>query len=344
MPDFLLVSMRRIKPFHQAVRYGYAVGRIRVLETQLINRQRIERLVEADLDSAFFILDEMPVGDHLQGAETVESIEKGLTAYLRGIYASVETALPRDSLVMDYFLCRYDFHNLKALLKGRYGEGEPSGVLDGLGKVSVEALKKGIENPTTLPSHLKAAVDEFGVREPDPQQLDTIIDRHYLSHRLFLAVQEGSPFMIDFSRASIDLANIKQVLRARRLEKEKAFVADALVGGGFVAVGDLIDLFSDPYEVMDRKLETNIYYALLLPMAESRDETVRLTDFDRRGDDRLMDMLIATKKISVGVEPVFAFLRAAENEVLTVRMILIAKLHDIGPDSIEKMLRKLYIE
>ncbi len=71
---------------------------------------------------------------------------------------------------------------------------------------------------------------------------------------------------------------------------------------------------------------------------------MRLTDFDRKSDDQLMEMVRGMKRISVGVEPIFAYLRARENEALTVRMILIAKLHNIPPDAIEKTLRKLYIE
>jgi V/A-type H+-transporting ATPase subunit C len=71
---------------------------------------------------------------------------------------------------------------------------------------------------------------------------------------------------------------------------------------------------------------------------------VRLTDFDRKSDDMLMEMVRGMKRVSVGVEPVFAYLRARENEVLMVRMILIAKLHNIPPDAIDKSLRKLYIE
>jgi V/A-type H+-transporting ATPase subunit C len=117
-----------------------------------------------------------------------------------------------------------------------------------------------------------------------------------------------------------------------------------LVKGGFVPASDLLDLYGDPPEVMAKKLEANTYYSQLIDIAESPDELVRLTDFDRRSDDLLMDLVRGMKRVSVGVEPIFAYLRARENEAMIVRMILIAKLHNVSPDTLEKTLRKLYID
>ena len=344
LPDFLMIDLKRIKPFHNAVRYGYAVGRVRVLETQMINSQRVERLIEADFENALYILDEITMGEYLRGASSAKEIDRGLTRYLRGVYSSIAQALPVDSMLMEFFVCRYDFHNLKAILKAMMEGGEPEGLLGGLGAIEVDLLRKGASDPVALPSPYKETVQEFAVGVESPQLLDTLVDKNYLSHRLFLARREGSPFIIDFARAAIDLANLKQVLRGRLLSKDKGFMEESLVQGGFVPVGRLLDLYGDPVEGMIKKLESNIYYSRLLAMTESVDEAVRLTDFDRKSDDQLMEMVSATKRISVGAEPIFAYLRAGENEVLMVRMILIAKLNNIPPASIERMLRTLYIE
>jgi V/A-type H+-transporting ATPase subunit C len=343
LPPFLSVDLKRIKPFSEVTRYGYAVGRIRVLEMQMLNSQRMERLIDADFEGALNVLDETTMGDFLAEASTAREVEAGITAFLRDVYASITEALPPGSFLLDFFLCRYDFHNLKALLKARMEGEKPQGLLEGLGTVGLEALSKGVKNPADLPSPYKEVVVE-AEDVSSSQELDTLVDKEYLSHRLFLARREGSPFVIDYARASIDLANLKLVLRGRLLAKEKDFIETALVGGGFVAVNNLLDLYGDPPEVMMKKLEANLYYAKLLEMVEDADEVVRLTDFDRRSDDRLMEMIKGTKRISVGAEPVFAYLRARENEALMVRMILIAKLHNIPPSSIEKMVRKLYIE
>ena len=343
LPPFLSIDLKRIRPFSEVTRYGYAVGRIRVLEMQMLNSQRMERLIDADYEGALNVLDETSMGDFLAEARTIAEVEAGITAFLRDVYASLAEALPPGSFLLEFFTSRYDFHNLKALLKARMEEEEPQGLLEGLGTVGLETLTKGVENPASLPSPYRELVLE-AAEAGSPQELDTLVDKSYLSHRLFLARREDSPFIIDYARASIDLANLKLVLRGRLLAKDRDFVETALAAGGFVSAADLIDLYEDPPEVMMKKLEANLYYAKLLEMVEDADEVVRLTDFDRRSDDSLMEMLKGTKRISVGAEPVFAYLRARENEALMVRMILIAKLHNISPSSIDKMVRMLYIE
>ncbi len=343
LPSFTGVGFKRIRPFSNVTRYGHAVGRIRVMEMRMLNSQRLERLIDADFEGALNILDEIDMGDYLASAKLSRDVDADLTDFLRHVYSSLAEALPRDSVIMDFFLCRYDFHNLKALLKARLGEEEPQGLLEGLGALGLEALRMGVENPALLPSPYLEAMEE-AAEQDSPQEVDTLLEKHFLAYRLQLAEREDSPFIIDFARSSIDLANLKLVIRARLLSKEREFLERMMVRGGFVAAANLADLYSDPPEMMAKKLEANPYFSRLMEFAESEEAVVRLTDFDRRSDDQLMEMVQGMKRVSVGVEPIFAYLRARENEVLMVRLILISKLHKISPEAIEKALRKLYIE
>ncbi len=344
LPSFVSVSLRRIRPFHDVTRYGYAVGMTRVLETQMLSSQHIERLVDAGYDEALHILDETDIGDYLQEARLTKEVDAGLTAFLRDVYAALAKALSKDSFLMDFFLCRYDFHNLKALLKAGPEAAKPEGLLRGMGVVGVETLKSGLEDPAALPSPYRETLQELAGGWDTPQQLDTIVDRHFLEYRLFLAKREDSPFMIDFARASIDLANLKLLLRGRILSKDRDFMQGMLAAGGFIDTASLLDLYGDSPEIMMKKLEAIVYYSRLLELVEDEEEIVRLTEFDRRSDDHLMEMVRGTKRISLGAEPIFAYVRARENEALMVRIILEAKLHRISPDAIAKMLRKLYID
>ncbi|NPV59898.1 MAG: hypothetical protein HPY75_09570 [Actinobacteria bacterium] len=343
LPDFLTVSQRRISSFNDVTRYGYAVGMIRVFETRMLTTQHVDRLVEASFEEGLHILDETPIGEYLKEATLAKEVDIGLNAFLRDTYEILGKALPRDSFIMDFFRCRFDFHNLKALFKAERTGEEPEGLLEGLGTLELDELHKGLENPYVLPWPYKETLEELA-RWETPQELDTVIDRHYLEHRLFLASREESPFMVDFARASIDLANLKLLIRSRILSKEREFVQAMLARGGFIEETTLLEIYGEAPENMVKKLESIRYYARLMELVEDEEYVVRLTEFDRRSDDQLMEMVRGTKRISVGVEPVFAYIRARENEVLLVRLILVAKLHNIAPEAIEKMLRKLYIE
>ncbi|MDI6873155.1 MAG: V-type ATPase subunit [Actinomycetota bacterium] len=320
------------------------MGRVRAQEKKLLVSHHLGRLVEADFQEALHILEEVEMGDYLAGASTAREVDDGLINYLHDVYEFLREALPKDSVLFEFFHCRYDFHNLKVLLKARLGGTGEEALLPRLGRMDVEVLRRGVENPLELPSPYKEVVVEVMEREPSPQEAETIIDRHYLRYRLFLARREGSEFLVEFARTSIDFANLKALLRARRLGKDREAVQRSLVEGGFIPLPHLLDLYGDTDEVMMRKLEQTRYSSRLLELLGEEEEKPSLSDFDRRSDDYIMDMLRASRRISVGVEPVFAFVRARENEVTMVRMILMGKLHNLAPEAIERMLRKPYLE
>ncbi|MBC7253513.1 MAG: V-type ATPase subunit [Actinobacteria bacterium] len=344
LPDYLRIDLGAIKPFHETLRYGHAVGRIRAQEMKLLMPHHIGRLIEADFQEALHILDEVEMGDYLAGSSTAREVDDGLINYLHDVYEFLRGALPKDSVLFEFFQCRYDFHNLKVLLKARLeGTGEEA-LLSRLGRMDVEVLRRGVENPLELPSPYKEVVMEVVEREPSPQETETVIDRHYLRYRLYLARREGSEFLVEFARTCIDFANLKAMLRARRLGKDREALQSSLVEGGYIPISYLLEVYGDSDEVMLRKLEQTRYSSRLLELLGEGEEKPGLSDFDRRSDDYIMDMLRASRRISVGVEPVFSFVRARENEVTMVRMLLMAKLHNLAPEVVEKMLRKPYLE
>jgi V/A-type H+-transporting ATPase subunit C len=335
--------LSHLKAYSEPIRYGYAVGRIKVLEMKLLSSHRLKRLIEADFEEALHILEEVEIGDFLVGARVARDVDSGLTNYLRSIYSFLEEILPEDSYLVDFFLCRYDFHNLKVLLKSRM-DGKEEGLLPGLGRIEPELLRRGLEEPSLLPPPYRQMVEEAVGRELTPQQLDTLVDVYFLRHQLELAEREGNPFLKKYVRTAIDFANLKALLRGRNLGKSIEFMEKALVEGGELKKEFLLKLYTEPLEQMARKLEKTRYPSRLLGFLESADEIVRLTDFDRRADDYLMGIVRRARRISVGVEPIFAYVRARENEVTILRILLMGKLHNLSPASIEKMLRKLYIE
>jgi V/A-type H+-transporting ATPase subunit C len=342
-PHFLRVDLAAIKPFRETLRYGHAVGRIKAQEMKLLLSHHVGRLIEADFEEALHILGEVEMGDYLAGARTAREVDDGLTAYLHDVYEFLREALPADSVLFEFFHCRYDFHNLKVLLKAAREGAPEDALLPRLGSMDVEGLRRGVEHPVELPSPYKELVLEMEGRELSPQELETLIDAYFLRYRLFLARHEGNAFMEELARAAIDLSNLKALLRARRLGKERETVQKGLVEGGYIPTGYLLELYGDTDDVMVKKLERTRYPSHIFDFL-LEEEKPSLSDFDRRSDDYIMDLLRASRRISVGVEPVFSFVRARENEVTMVRMILMAKLHNLAPEAIEKMMRKLYVE
>ncbi len=342
-PGYRRPSLRSLKSYSEPVRYGYAVGRIKVLESRLLTPHRLNRLIEADYSEALHILDEVELGDYLMGARVAGEVDVGLIRYLRDVYSLLEEMLPEDSCLVDFFLSRYDFHNLKVILKSRM-DGKEEGLLPGLGRLEVEELREGIDEPKLLPPAYRAALEEIKEAQLSPQETDMVMDKHFFSYRLQLAEGEKNAFLKEYARTAIDFANLKTIVRGRKLGKGREFMQLVLVEGGKLGKDDLLELYEKPYDEMIKALGKARYPSTLMSFMEGADEIVRLTDFDRRVDDYLMELTRRARRISVGMEPIFGYVKAREVEVTVVRIILMGKLHNLSPADIEKMVRKLYVE
>ncbi len=337
--------LENLKITREPAKYGYAVGRIKVRETGLLNSQRLGRLIEADFDEALHILEEVDYGDYLKGSRVASDVDAGLMRFLQDLYELLREITPASSHIAEFLLDRYDFHNIKVLLKQRCcGEQNDGPMLD-LGTLDPEALRVALENPAKLPQHLAGPVLEvLALPEITSQWVDTVVDRHFFEHRLVLAREERSGFMVDFARTSMDLANIKILLRAKNLGKDAGFLERALAEGGRMGKVRMAALVTQPAEEMLRALGRGKYPAGLLPLLEVEDEQVRLTDYDKRADDLLMAQLHRALQIAVGVEPILGYMRGRENDVTVLRIILMGKLHNLSPEAIERHVRRLYVD
>ena len=122
------------------IRYGYAVGRVRVLDGRLLSRTTFERLLDApDLREQKRILAETHVGRYLEGAETAGEVERALDASLADLYDEFLLHADLPAAVVAYFRLPYDYANLRAALKARV-LGIAAGELSALGSAPPEAF------------------------------------------------------------------------------------------------------------------------------------------------------------------------------------------------------------
>ncbi len=338
-------SLKDLKVWRDPVKYGYAVGRIKVRESALLNRQRIGRLIEADFAEALHILEEVDYGDYVKQAGVAADVDVGLLRFLEDLYDFLTEITPSGSHIRDWLLARYDFHNLKVYLKERCCDGGLTGITLELGTLPPEVLRAGLDNPLLLPEHMRDALLEVLVLpEPSSQQVDSILDRRLLEYRLSLARLERSGFMVQFTRSSIDIANLKALLRAKNLGKEPGWLETVLAAGGELGKKRLLALAQESIPDIMHQLSSTKYAAKLLKYLDVRDDQVGLTEYDRRADDLLMTELHRAQRLVAGVEPILGYVRGRENDVMVLRIILMGKLHNLAPETIEEHLRVLYGE
>jgi V/A-type H+-transporting ATPase subunit C len=332
-----------VKSFSKAGKYGHAVGRIMVHEATLLKWQQVHRLIESEFNEALAVTLETVYGPYLEGATVPDEIESGLMRFLADEYRFIDEVCA-GTLAAELMHTKYDFHNLRVLLKQHYfGDSGEDKLLSELGTVDIEGLRSCVEEQSGgVPGHLRKVVDEVRRRlergPPDSQLLDTMIDRAFLERRLEVAEMEDSGLLVDFARAAVDVANLRVLLRGLGLDKDKEYYYDALAEGGKLSRRDLLELSGEPFDSLVDKLLKSRYGQMLTDVLQRGEDRARLTSLDKASDDYLLGELRRFTLVSMGPERIVRFMMTRENEVAMLRIILMGKLHALSPEVIEARL------
>ncbi|MDI6800027.1 MAG: V-type ATP synthase subunit C [Actinomycetota bacterium] len=328
------------------MKYGFAVGRVKVRETKMLGANRLDKLIgAADFADQKRILAETDYGSFLSEATTPEDVEKGLEEYLTSLYRFL-SEVDLGSNVLSYFRAKYDFQNLKMMLKESCGDKSATHLWMDLGALKLEEVKsvmargsfEDLEEPYgSAVREAKERFDETG----DYQQINVILDKAFFGHLLAAAKSTYNGFFIDFVRMSIDLVNLKVFLRAKNLKRETAFFASSLVEGGFIDKGLLILLYNEPPEALAKQIRNQPYYEVVKESISAGGFDLSL--FDKRADDLLVAHLQKAKFMPIGLEALISYIIAKENEVKDLRLVLIGKQNGLPPQMIKERVRVQYV-
>jgi len=341
-----------LKAVRDSVRYGYAVGRVRALETRVFRDAVYERLVDAPtFAEQRRILSDTAYGQHLEGVETADAVEHALEAALDEAYTLVE-ALGLPEAIVRFFRVRHDYANLRARLKAEVLGTSVDEDLSPLGTVPPAVIAQPVER---LPEHLRRVAEEARtaiatVEERAERQgggasaqerldaIDRVVEQEAFEELASLARAARSEFLREYVALSVDLANVKRVLRARRRGMPLAEVEPTLLAGGRIPRAALAEAYALPLEELAERLAS--HRALRGVAAE---DLLALDRLDVATDALAVRMMRAGRAVPLGAEPVVAYVLAREAEVRQLRVLLIGKLAGLGPDDLRKRLRKVYV-
>lgn len=335
--------VRAMKTFRKVPRYGTAVGRVMVKEAGLINWQRLERLIDADYNEALMILNETSYGSYLEGAEVAGDLEDGLARYLVDEYRFIDEVC-EGTFVSGFLRCRYDFHNIKVAFKEQYFGGTGEAMTPGLGSLDVDAVRRSVEKRRA--GHLSMFWESVIARmknimetgDRDPQLVDIVADRLYLEHRLELAKADRSRPLVSFSRAEIDAANIRVLLRGKAMGKGAGYFELAFADGGRLGRNRLIGLAGESNERIMAGLDGSPYGSMVAGMAGAEEKGARFTSLDKAYEGFLFEKIGSSARVAIGPERIVRYMLSRESDVATLRIVLMGKLHGLRPVDIEKRL------
>lgn len=316
-------------------------ARIRAMEGSLLTRERMEQILEARSDEdAAKLLHEC--GYPELDASRPEAMDAALSAAREAVLEDLAGGAP-DPRYIDLFKLKYDYHNVKALLKAAAVGADPSHMLMDMGRVSTAVLREALETGhlEELPDLLAQAVEE--AREVldttrDPQLSDIVLDRWTYREMTQLAGDTGSAFLLGYVRTQIDAANLRTLIRVARMGKSREFLRGVLLSGGEV-----------PPESVEKAGAagaagiTELYAPTRFQAAaEAGAQALQggpLTEFERLCDDAVADYLDTARYVPFGEAPLIGYLAARETEYTNLRILLMGRSMGLDPDVIRSRLR-----
>jgi V/A-type H+-transporting ATPase subunit C len=308
-------------------KYGFAIGRVRALETALLDRPRYERLVRAQGSEEFAAaLAESVYGRLLEGG--TGGVGQLLDSAARENF-DFFSAYALDEWLLRLFLLPVAFRDLKTSLKTAASQG-----------TRVATTPKELDAHRQLIDEAAAAVIATFASNPDPAVVDTTLDR--LLHRIQLQLASASQFLTGFLGLHADIENLRTFVRLKAsggAEKELAGeMAASFLDGGTLALASLLAALPQPWEaVLDFLAKAPPYgvgdegfHDLLeagQAAATGRRSFIRV---ERLGRERELRYLRQTRYATFGHEPLAAFFLLRENELRNLRLLYAAKLSGLA--------------
>ena len=314
-------------------------ARIRAMENRLLNRDRLERIIEARSDQdALKVLVECGYPE-IPGA----GLEQMLAQVRDETVKDLSRAVPGEP-GLEIFKLKYDYHNAKTILKaqamgvdaerlllkgGRYDGGELllRWQQESMGGCA-DTFRRAMEQAAELLKETK-----------DPQQADLLLDRAMYAEMTQLAKDSKSEFLAGYVRILVDAANLRTAVRVYRMDKDEEFLRSVLLEGGNVSVQTIANArgegIADVFQSGALAQAARLGAALLKPGSGA------LTAFEKECDDAVTRYVSASRRIPFGEQVVIGYLYAKEAEITAVRTIFAGRAAKLDGDTIRRRLREI---
>lgn len=317
--------------------YLFLASRVRALERKLLTAPRIEQLLTAsDTAACSQLLSELgyePIHDEA-------SLQASLKQQREAVFSDIARFMPEPEL-LDVFRLKYDYHNIKTLLKDRSG----GRLLMDAGCISAADMERQYAesgNWQFLPKEMAEAAKEAAdvlAETGNPQRSDFILDRAYFAQLCSLAQESRCAYLQEYIRAMIDAANLRSLVRTERLHADPGFLRQVLFDGGSVSADTIAAHAGNGPAALYRATPFRA-------AAEAGEEAVKggsLTAFERACDNAVLLAAGKARSIPFGVEVVLGYLAAKEAEWTAVRIIMSGRMAGMTADAIRERLRDQYV-
>jgi V/A-type H+-transporting ATPase subunit C len=337
------------------------MGRIRAVEGKMLGRAQLERMIEAKTaGEAARVLRESGYGrqsgePELSGGEGAAgggSGSGGDGGYERlldeenGKLIGFLGEISPEPMLLNIFLRKNDYHNLKVLMKGELSGHPDDSLLSRSGLIPPQKLAACARERSfrDLPKAMADGYEEAAraySKALDPQAIDIKLDRAAYAQMLAEAREFGNPFLLGLVVIYIDIANIGAFVRIKAMKKSRDFLRGALLEGGRLDRAVFERHLSDAtVEGFVAALQFTPYGAICEEGLKAWQATGTITAFERLADDFALAYAGAARLRPAGPETIVAYLVAKQAELKNARIVLVGKTNAIPGDTIRERLRR----
>ena len=326
--------------------YGQSVVTIRILEKRLLTRNRLERMIEAQTpEEVLKLLGETEYSQDMADIHGSQDYEIILKRETERVFSIVRNMIKNTGIV-DVLSLKYDYHNLKVLLKSKITGKDFSSLLMQAGTIDASKFKVKFETQSNdLPQEIMEAIDEVQKdfeENHNPQRIDIIVDKHYFRNLSRLAQEIDVKVITDYVEGLIDFQNMITLFRVQKQKRDARFLETVIFEGGTISKNKIVASINDNTDTILNKFKKEKLGTYLVKGLEAFSETKRLSELEKISDNYLMELNKESKYVVFGPEPLFTYLVAKEREINAVRMIMVSKINNISSDKIRERLRETY--
>lgn len=324
--------------------FAQSVTNVRTLENKMLDRTKLEALIQVgSFSDAIRLLQQSVYAPYVYDS----SYESGLKTYLEKFYNELYKIVPVKDIV-DVLAIRYDGHNLKAALKGKFSSRSFENLLIDAGTIPASSIVAMVrdESYRDLPKVLKVAVEKATSdfkNNKDPQGLDITLDKAMYAYMLEKAQSSGYSYMTDVVKLLIDITNIKSFIRINIQDRGREFFSRVAIPGGNLDLDIMASSIGEAIENFPSRIYHTDYYGWVNEAVEEYHKTGNIGCIEKSADDYLMKVMKRAKLISFGPEPIVSYIYAVENEVRLVRIILTGKMNELSSELLRERLRDVYV-
>jgi V/A-type H+-transporting ATPase subunit C len=329
-------------------RYTYSVARVSVLSTKLIDASFASRALAADPNEILRMLGETAYAESFAGVQDPADIDRALVAELRKTYELLRGICPQKELI-DIFRRRYDFHNVKALLKSQITGIPTNGSLMDLGTYELDKLTAAVSDKAYrfVPDYIRETAQEATAQYERTRKLSAIsysCDRMMWGRLLEEASRAGNQVVLHLITQYVDFANMKAFVRVKEFAEDREMLNNSYIPGGNYSLEFFQRYMDEQLGLFLSHIDKNSGERKVLT------EGLRMWPEDKSFwrlevaiDNYILNRFYQARMALFSIAPLLYYLLKKEADAKFIRIVIKSKMIGMTRAEIEERVRFLYV-